>query len=144
MRVLRAGGASCLSRGCPGYRQVRPLVYGECDVVVVCTEERLGLADWYKELPHIPLLSVLTKQDRPGPVTSQQAGLPTSALTGHNVEKMFAMCWDISCRTVRPASLQLCGVRPSRLYSTNKSHNVLPKLTPAPSPLSPTPHSARL
>ena len=106
-------------------------------------------------LPHLPLLHVLTKHDQAGPSLSPKVGVPTSALTGHNVETVFLMCCSLASRAkVRPNSLQLqpclsaspqqsADIRPSRLYSQNKSSKILPKLTPVQPPLSPATKSLR-
>ena len=141
--------------GSPGYRPLLPLVFRECDVVVVCSspEQEEEVEDVVPHLPHLPLLHVLTKQDQGGPSLMSKVGVPTSALTGHNVEMIFLMCSSLASRAkVRPNTLQLqlslptspqqsADIRPSRLYSQNKSNKILAKLTPVQPPLSPATES---
>ena len=128
-------------------------------MVVVCSsleeEEEEEEVPYLPHLPQLPLLHVLTKQDQAGPSLRSKGGVPTSAVTGHNVETVFTMVCSLASRAkVRPNTLQLqlsvsaspqqsADVRPSRLYSQNKSSKILPKLTPVQPPLSPATESLR-
>ena len=135
--------------GCPGYRQLLPLVFKECDVVLVCNSFAEGEeGDWDTKLTNLPRLSIITKQDQPS--FRHKAGLPTSAKTGQNVEEVFLLCLEMASKVTRPRSLQLslgqaqADVRPSRLYSHSGTHcGGQPRLTPVPTPLSPTWESHR-
>ena len=126
-------------------------------MVVLCSSvvEEEEEEEEVPHLPHLPLLHVLTKQDLAGPSLRSKVGVPTSAMTGYNVETVFLMVCSLASRAkVRPNCLQLqlsvsasaqqsADVRPSRLYSQNKSRKILAKLTPVQPPLSPATESLR-
>ena len=101
---------------CPGsrsYKQLRPLVYRECDVVIICrarggdndtnnnTENTAKVAaewdgggsveDWIRETAPLPAVVAVTKCDG-GAGAGQGAGTSCSARTGRQVAAVFQEC----------------------------------------------------
>ena len=118
-------------------------------------EEEGSVVDWRRQVRHLPLLHVLTKQDQAGPSLSSvvgEASISTSARTGLNVETVFLLCCSLArphslhlqlSLSTSPAAQQSADIRPSRLFSQNKCEKIIPKLTPVQPPLSPAAESIR-
>ena len=115
---------------CPGsrsYKQLRPLVYRECDVVIICrarggdhdnnnnTENTAAeldggasVEDWIRETAPLPAVVAVTKCDvtaGAGQGAGQGAGTRCSARTGRQVAAVFQECLlrlAASSSTARP------------------------------------------
>jgi len=157
--------------GSLSYKQLRPLVYKECDVALICSEaidsnnntDQDDIKDWFTEIDVFNLLSVIveTKSDLIDPLNMTNTS--TSSLLNTNVHDVFDLCYHKfslgpkSQVINRPETLKLCSnpkyvvkrqshvivssVKPSRLYRHSGYFNDNPRLIPVSIPLSPTSES---
>ena len=122
----------CCSAGLTSYSSLRPLVYRESSVVVVCytTASRPGVDTWVEEVrrsTRVPVVLAHTRKDEEVVEDMREtcemcerlgsAGWETtSALTGENVSTLFDLAISAA---LTEAPLSLCPSRPERLARPN-------------------------
>ena len=136
---MRVVTETVVSPGLSSYSSLRPLVYRESSVVLVCytTATRPGVDAWVEEVRRTTLVPVVLAHTRKDEMEVEDmretcemcerlgsAGWETtSALTGENVAMVFDLCVSAALtekplrkpeRLARPNTLKLCLERPGR------------------------------
>jgi len=99
--------------GSASYSSLRPLVYRDCSVVVICYSGGLERVKYWaeeiRESTTAPLVLVHTKNDEDAEEDTESISeaigavdnVSTSAKTGENVEKVFKLCISAAASTVK-------------------------------------------